>query len=233
MTQITLLPGTQSSPFHSFQVFNYHSTQDWANLTWQIEGWLLTIPTESQQWTWGQDAFWLAFISTYPTFSHSKWPLWDARILLEGPFIEHWLLTQVWSGLNNLYILQQIWLEFQSHVALFSPYPLFSDAWAANTCPLSLHPSRTYMHCPVCVFLHSCSSTSSSETWVWVFALSKHLDHWMCVSDISDHVTRGKADRLMRMETDVYTTWTMTENVLSTNIRGFGLTMVTWWYDVW
>ncbi|KAH0825733.1 hypothetical protein J3R83DRAFT_9940, partial [Lanmaoa asiatica] len=74
------------------------------------------------------DTFWLAFVGAHPTFPHGNWPLWDARIPLEGPFIEHWLLisAQVQSGPNNLYILQQIWSEFQSHVALFFPYPLSS-----------------------------------------------------------------------------------------------------------
>ncbi|KIK79354.1 hypothetical protein PAXRUDRAFT_832893 [Paxillus rubicundulus Ve08.2h10] len=116
------------------RAFNYRSSQDWDNLSQQIQGWLITIPADSQQWTWGRDAFWLAFVGANPTFPRGKWPLWDVRVTLEGPFIEEWLVMSAQAqstpsttdDLDN--ILQQIWFEFQSHVALFFPYPLVSDS---------------------------------------------------------------------------------------------------------
>ncbi|KAL4073067.1 hypothetical protein V8B97DRAFT_1844452, partial [Scleroderma yunnanense] len=68
--------------------FNSDDTQDWWYLTQHIQEWLLKIPCESQQWIWGHDLFWLVFMGAHPTFPLGKWPLWDKRIPLEGPYIE-------------------------------------------------------------------------------------------------------------------------------------------------
>ncbi|KAG2129940.1 hypothetical protein DEU56DRAFT_695253, partial [Suillus clintonianus] len=71
--------------------FNPADSYHWSQLSDQIQRWLVTIPAESQHWTWGRDAFWLAFVGACPDFPSGRWPRWDARIPLEGQFIEHWL----------------------------------------------------------------------------------------------------------------------------------------------
>ncbi|KAG2339511.1 hypothetical protein BDR05DRAFT_977721 [Suillus weaverae] len=76
---------------------SYH----WSQLSEQIQLWLVTIPEESQYWMWGRDAFWLAFVGACPDFPNGSWPKWDARIPLEGQFIEHWLE----GGAHKLHIV--------------------------------------------------------------------------------------------------------------------------------
>ncbi|KAG2098945.1 uncharacterized protein F5147DRAFT_548334, partial [Suillus discolor] len=72
--------------------FDYINPADWQTVYRQIQEWLTTeVDTESSLWTWGRDAFWLAFVAAYPSFPMGKWPMWDPRIPLEGSFIEHWL----------------------------------------------------------------------------------------------------------------------------------------------
>ncbi|KAG1720087.1 hypothetical protein EDB19DRAFT_1605755, partial [Suillus lakei] len=64
----------------------------WESVSQKIQDWLTTeVDTESSLWTWGHDAFWLAFIAAHPSFPMGKWPMWDPRIPLEGSFIEQWL----------------------------------------------------------------------------------------------------------------------------------------------
>ncbi|KAG1828024.1 hypothetical protein EV424DRAFT_1471406 [Suillus variegatus] len=89
---------------------SYH----WSQLSEQIQLWLVTIPEDSQYWTWGRDAFWLAFVGACPDFPNGRWPKWDARIPLEGQFIEHWLEGGA------------IWSDFCNHAMLFHPEPLVS-----------------------------------------------------------------------------------------------------------
>ncbi|KAG1719838.1 hypothetical protein EDB19DRAFT_1898628 [Suillus lakei] len=76
--------------------FNYFNRTDWQMVSQRIQEWLTTeVDTRSSVWTWGRDAFWLAFVAAYPSFPSSQWPMWDPRIPLEGEFIEQWL---EWSG---------------------------------------------------------------------------------------------------------------------------------------
>ncbi|KIK97982.1 hypothetical protein PAXRUDRAFT_135198, partial [Paxillus rubicundulus Ve08.2h10] len=139
------------------QAFNYCSSQDWDNLSQQIEGWLVTIPTDSQQWMWGRDTFWLVFISANPTFPHGRWPLWDVRVPLEGPFIKDWLAmsAQAQSTPSTTddphSILQQIWFKFQSQVALFSRSPSYLTH---ESLMLALQPLHTYVD--TCTTLPPC-----------------------------------------------------------------------------
>ncbi|KAH7919604.1 hypothetical protein BV22DRAFT_969312, partial [Leucogyrophana mollusca] len=73
-------------------LFNPASPSDWAFLSRSIQNWLLDeVNTESPQWSWGRDAFWISFIGGHPFFPRGKWPLWNARIPLEGEFIEQWM----------------------------------------------------------------------------------------------------------------------------------------------
>ncbi|KAJ8582621.1 hypothetical protein M405DRAFT_708070, partial [Rhizopogon salebrosus TDB-379] len=79
-------------PFLPLQHFNYSDWATWAALSKDIEGWLaVEVDAEMQLWTWGRDAFWLAFVVAYPLFPRGSWPKWDPRIPLEGTFIEQWL----------------------------------------------------------------------------------------------------------------------------------------------
>ncbi|KAG1833931.1 hypothetical protein EV424DRAFT_1532760 [Suillus variegatus] len=91
------------------------------------------------EWAWGREAFWYAFIATYPNFPGGKWSFWDSSISLEGQFIEEWVGS---SGIFSTVIddddsklatvsthtdtLDYIWTEFSRHIALFYPHPLVS-----------------------------------------------------------------------------------------------------------
>ncbi|KAG1878922.1 hypothetical protein F4604DRAFT_1537481, partial [Suillus subluteus] len=71
--------------------FNHMNSHHWSQLSEQIQHWLVTIPSDSQHWTWGRDAFWLAFVGACPDFPGGSWLRWDMRIPLEGQFIEQWV----------------------------------------------------------------------------------------------------------------------------------------------
>lgn len=110
--------------------FNPTDSCHWSRLLGQIQCWLVNIPSDSQHWSWGHDAFWFAFVAAYPDFPSGNWLTWDARIPLQGRFIEQWLedgaasLLGVDHSRENL--LEQIWAEFCTHAMLFHPEPLFS-----------------------------------------------------------------------------------------------------------
>lgn len=102
----------------------------WSRLLEQIQRWLVNIPSDSQHWTWGCDAFWFAFVATYPDFPSGPWSTWDTRIPLQGRFIEQWLEDRAASvlGVDHSHkgLLEQIWAEFRTHAMLFHPEPLLS-----------------------------------------------------------------------------------------------------------
>lgn len=110
--------------------FNPTDSCHWSRLLEQIQRWLVNIPSHSQHWTWGRDAFWFAFVATYPDFPSGSWLTWDARIPLQGRFIEQWLEDGAASVLGVDHscegLLEQIWAEFCTHAMLFHPEPLFS-----------------------------------------------------------------------------------------------------------
>ncbi|KAG2138344.1 hypothetical protein DEU56DRAFT_736436 [Suillus clintonianus] len=126
------LPDDILIPFLPLQHFNYSDQAKWALLMKDIEGWLVSqVNCQTQLWTWGRDAFWLAFIAAYPSFPRGLWPKWDCRIPLEGTFIEQWLersgdvpLTEDQDVMN---VLADIWAEFGKHAALFFPDPLVAS----------------------------------------------------------------------------------------------------------
>lgn len=102
------------------ETFDPMVAQDWEHLTQHIQEWLLDIPCDSQEWTWGCDAFWLAFVGAHSTFPMGIWPLWDTRIPMEGTYIEDLDQSSVsWTNRDETTLLQQTWLEFHSHVSLF------------------------------------------------------------------------------------------------------------------
>jgi hypothetical protein len=58
----------------------------------KIESWLVNVIVHSclQEWVWGQDLFWIAFIATYLAFPEGNWPMWNSKILMDGMFIQGW-----------------------------------------------------------------------------------------------------------------------------------------------
>lgn len=66
-------------PFLPLQHFDYADQAKWASLMKDIEAWLVDqVNCQTQLWTWGRDAFWLAFIAAYPSFPRGSWPKWDS-----------------------------------------------------------------------------------------------------------------------------------------------------------
>lgn len=120
--------------------FNHRDGQSWSKLVEIISNWLVNdVKTlKSQEWTWGTDIFWMAFVAAYPSFPSGTWPVWDCHIALDGTFIHEWLDhggCEGWSqhynvlfddnpdGLANF--RDQIWVLFQSHASLFHVSPVF------------------------------------------------------------------------------------------------------------
>ncbi|KAG2153501.1 uncharacterized protein EDB93DRAFT_1082409, partial [Suillus bovinus] len=120
-------------PFLPLQAtFNYVNQMEWATLSKAIEKWLVTkVDIRSRLWTWGCDAFWLAFITAHPQFPRGKWRMWDPHIPVEGAFIKEWLgrssdidPLKLGGDCSLLALLSDIWAEFNRHTALFYPFPL-------------------------------------------------------------------------------------------------------------
>ncbi|KAH7905746.1 hypothetical protein BJ138DRAFT_1130318 [Hygrophoropsis aurantiaca] len=114
--------------------FDFSKTSDWAPLAAKIHGWLLTsVPTISQQWTWGCDAFWLAFTAAYPNFPRGQWPKIDPRIPLEGQIAQQWLEQVFESDATNQLednrteFLGGRWNEFCCHASLFFPHRIVQE----------------------------------------------------------------------------------------------------------
>jgi hypothetical protein len=114
--------------------FNYFNRTDWQMVSQRIQEWLTTeVDTRSSVWTWGRDAFWLAFVAAYPSFPSGQWPMWDPHIPLEGEFIEQWLERSGGdsagedSAFNEALSVSDIWDDFCKHVALFYPFSLLSS----------------------------------------------------------------------------------------------------------
>ncbi|KAJ8591246.1 hypothetical protein M405DRAFT_765179 [Rhizopogon salebrosus TDB-379] len=109
--------------------FNPLCGDSWAALAEQLECWLVNTIRDVQapEWTWGCDAFWMAFIAAHPDFPRGSWPNWNPQITLEGKFIESWTVDSLTASTDapfNQSILHEIrtciWNDFQ-HVF---PFPL-------------------------------------------------------------------------------------------------------------
>ena len=114
------------------QTFDYTSPAEWAVLSKQIEEWLVgEVDTRSQLWTWGRDAFWLAFVAAYPLFPGGNWRKWDTRVPLEGTFIVEWMKRSSDIDIENdesvANLLGHIWAEFCIHAGLFYPHLLLAS----------------------------------------------------------------------------------------------------------
>ncbi|KAG2119029.1 uncharacterized protein F5147DRAFT_565274 [Suillus discolor] len=72
--------------------FDHTDSDHWAELLDNIQSWLVkSVDLSTPEWAWGWEAFWYAFIATYPDFPGGKWSFWDSSISLEGQFIEEWV----------------------------------------------------------------------------------------------------------------------------------------------
>ncbi|KAI6137640.1 hypothetical protein BKA82DRAFT_4023370 [Pisolithus tinctorius] len=114
--------------------FDHRNSHQWIGLCKDIERWLVEdVNTSYPQWEWGRDAFWMAFIGSYPMFPDGKWHHWDPDIPLDGQFIRDWLNTdenkmenESGSVTSLEHTLSIVWETFCRHVALFYPFPLIS-----------------------------------------------------------------------------------------------------------
>src|SRR5215472_8241224 len=64
------------------------------NLLETIHDWLVAQRqhlVDKGLWSWGVQAFWIAFTAAYPAFPHGEWPRWNSVIPLQGLDIEDWL----------------------------------------------------------------------------------------------------------------------------------------------
>ena len=113
---------------------NHQDAQSWSKLVKIISNWLVNDvkSLKRQEWMWGIDVFWMAFIATHLSFPSGTWLVWDCHIALDSTFIHEWLDhggCKGWSqhynvpfngnseGLANFH--DQVWVLFQSHVSLF------------------------------------------------------------------------------------------------------------------
>ncbi|OBZ77224.1 hypothetical protein A0H81_02594 [Grifola frondosa] len=113
--------------------FNHLRQASWLKLLRDIEDWVLHIAVDrtSSEWTWGSDAFWMAYIAAYPAFPGGLWERWDADIALEGQFIEAWMIKSGHSGARHdsggcsdtcqgcVGVRAEIWPEFTRLLTVF------------------------------------------------------------------------------------------------------------------
>ncbi|KAG7098178.1 hypothetical protein E1B28_000146 [Marasmius oreades] len=74
-------------------MFDHQNTQSWVELHKGIAQWMSSFVQQrhhTQDWEWGQEAYWMAFAATYTNFPTANWPSWDTTVELEGPFIQGW-----------------------------------------------------------------------------------------------------------------------------------------------
>jgi hypothetical protein len=110
----------------------------WANLSSQIQDWLINDVTNprSQEWKWGRDLFWISFIAAHPLFPQGSWPKWNSKISMDGPFIQNWIdrgqmslsgerpITN--SGGNS--VLSDLWEEFICIASFFYPHKIVENS---------------------------------------------------------------------------------------------------------
>ena len=61
------------------------------------------------------DLFWVAFVTSFPTFLAGDWPVWDARIPMQGGFISSWVHRED-EVAGTLFVQQAIWRQFKTIV---------------------------------------------------------------------------------------------------------------------
>jgi hypothetical protein len=126
--------------------FDFAQEKSWVALAERIQNWLLDVvlDTHSQEWLWGREVFWIAFIAAYPLFPLGSWLMWNSKISLEGSFIQSWMDKMSVDGLEAdskdvvslaeglsvealSIIREDLWEEFRCTVSLFYPHELISN----------------------------------------------------------------------------------------------------------
>lgn len=72
----------------------------------------------------------MAFVAAFPSFPLGDWPVWDARISMEGNFISQWVedIGMDLCGPQRAGVIRQaIWEELKELVADFLLIPIVSD----------------------------------------------------------------------------------------------------------
>lgn len=119
-----------SITFLPLQTFDPFDSKCWSNLAEDIQEWLLNIIVDpySQEWTWGRELFWMAFMAAYPTFPQGDWPSWDAKISVEGAFAQGWLDRGGAGGIENgseteqvAMLRKDVWEQFCQTASLYYP----------------------------------------------------------------------------------------------------------------
>ncbi|KAK1230712.1 protein kinase, partial [Marasmius sp. AFHP31] len=70
------------------------STELWADVYKGIGEWMGRFGMErgeTEDWQWGREVYWMAFVAAFPHFPAGSWTNWDPAIELEGPFIVEWV----------------------------------------------------------------------------------------------------------------------------------------------
>lgn len=62
-----------------------------------------------------RDLFWMAFVASFPTFPAGDWPVWDARIPMQGGFISSWVRRED-EVAGTPFVQQAIWGQFKTIV---------------------------------------------------------------------------------------------------------------------
>jgi hypothetical protein len=119
--------------------FDPLKSTSWQSLSRQIEEWLteIVVDTESPEWVWGREAFWMSFVAAYPSFPHGNWPRWNAKIPFDGSFIQMQMSAMQGSStdgndsdseegsvglvLGDHRVLSDIWFQFKHLVSTFCP----------------------------------------------------------------------------------------------------------------
>ena len=64
----------------------------------------------------------MAFIAAYPSFPQGSWPSWNARIAIEGVFIQGWIDKTGDSEIRGVVMLcNDIWGQLCQTVSLYYP----------------------------------------------------------------------------------------------------------------
>ena len=126
--QMTFLP----LPFN----FNYTHAECWRLLAGKISDWLIKVIIEDglPKWSWGLEAFWMAFIAAHPSLPSGEWLGWSIKIPIEGSFMQSWLDGSLHLNNDNFY--NDLWLQFQQHVSLMYPFVHTNAIWMCRKNPL-------------------------------------------------------------------------------------------------
>ncbi|KAF8834169.1 hypothetical protein BDN67DRAFT_871846, partial [Paxillus ammoniavirescens] len=75
-------------------MFDPHHGASWVLLANQIQ-FHLVQETQAEhlvdECLWVRKFFWMAYVTTFPTFPQGDWLNWNPRISMEGDFISYWM----------------------------------------------------------------------------------------------------------------------------------------------